>query len=130
MAGTQRNIYLMDIDGANQRPLTESDTDYRHPRWLGDGNLALIADRRVDREILRVVHRMDLATKATEQLTPDSLWVNEFDVTLDGTRIAAIVQEQVENRQVLKLFLIEGAMVVEVPRVRDEELFLLPAFKR
>lgn len=130
MAGTQRNIYLMDIDGANQRPLTESDTDYRHPRWLGDGNLALIADLRVDKEILRVVHRMDLATKATEPLTPDSLWINEFDVTPDGTRIAAIVQEQVENRQVLKLFLIKGAMVVEVPRVGDEELFLLPGFKR
>lgn len=130
MADSKRNLYLMDIDGSNPRPVTDSETDYRHPRWLDDGTIALIADRRVDKEILRGVYRMDLATQTMEPLTPDSLWINEFDVTSDGARVAAIVQEQVENRQILKLFLIEGETVREVPRVSDEELFLLPGFKR
>jgi uncharacterized protein YjdB len=129
-----RSLYVMDIEGENPRPLTQPDGDYRAPRWLADGRVAYLVDRRVDRQLVRSLEFLDPATGDSEHVDTAGLWINEFAVSHDGKQVAAIVQEQVGNKQVLRLVLIDihadGTLsTVEVPRLGEDEMFLFPAYR-
>lgn len=79
------HIYLMNIDGGNQRPLTRGTTDDRHPVWMPDGKAILFDSfNGVHREIWMV----NVADGSLKQITRVGGFANFASPSPDGQRIS------------------------------------------
>ena len=130
------DIYLMSIDGQQQRPLRETSELEMAPVWFPDGQLAYLSQQGSRRNPLQVVMRVNLTTAGTPtQVTPSRISVQGYAISADGNTVAFTVQVQENRRPMRKLFIMPltgaGAGIpVEVPRVPPLEQFFFPAFRR
>jgi len=130
------DIYLMSIDGQQQRPLQETSEREAAPAWFPDGQLAYLGQQGSRRNQVQVVMRVNLTPAGTPtQVTPERISVQGYAISADGNTVAFTVQEQENRRPVRKLFIMPltgaGAGIpVEVPRVPPLEQFFFPAFRR
>jgi len=73
------DIWLMGRDGSNQRQFTRSPQQREsEPRFLRDGTLAYLVERREGNRTVQQVMRADLATGATTALTGIDLAIASF----------------------------------------------------
>lgn len=122
-------IYLMDLDGSNQRNFTSAPGEETLPAWLGDSTIAFLREERARREVTRRVMSMT-SSRGIGTLTPPELLVSDFAVAPDGGFIAATVTQAGPAGTAVQLFLIPlGGQPVEVPRRLDTERWLAPAFR-
>lgn len=79
------HIYLMNVDGSNQRPLTKGSTDDRHPVWTPDGKAILFdSSDGGPREIWMV----NVADGSRRQITHGGGFANFASPSPDGQRIS------------------------------------------
>ncbi|HXF95875.1 MAG TPA: Ig-like domain-containing protein, partial [Gemmatimonadales bacterium] len=86
------DIWLMNRDGAQQRPFTKS-PQWResYPRFLRDGTLAYLVERREGNRTVTQVMRADLVTGQTTPLTGTDLFITAFAVAPAGDLLALVV---------------------------------------
>src|SRR5258706_11763223 len=93
------NNWLMARDGSNQRQFTRSPQQREsEPRFLRDGTLAYLVERREKNRTLQQVMRADLATGATTAITRTDLAIASFAVSPSGDLVALVVNTQPQNR--------------------------------
>ena len=94
------DIWLMGRDGANQRPFTKTpDRNETEPRFLRDGSLAYLVERREANRTVRQVVKADLATGAVTPITGIDLPISSFAVAPGGDLIALVVPADPSNRR-------------------------------
>ena len=94
------DIWLMGRDGGNQRAFTTTpQVNETEPRFLRDGSLAYIVERREGSRTVRQVVKADLATGATTPLTGTDLPIASFAVSSGGDLIALVVPADPGNRR-------------------------------
>ncbi len=94
------DIWLMGRDGANQRAFTKTpDRNETEPRFLRDGSLAYLVERREANRTVRQVVKADLATGAVTPLTGIDLPISSFAVAPGGDLIALVVPADPGNRR-------------------------------
>jgi uncharacterized protein YjdB len=94
------DIWLMSRDGTNQRAFTKAaQQNETEPRFLRDGSLAYIVERREANRMVRMVVKADLATGAITPLTGTDLPIAGFAVSSGGDLIALVVPNDPNNRR-------------------------------
>ena len=94
------DIWLMARDGSNQRQFTRSPQQREsEPRFLRDGTLAYLVERRDGNRTVQQVMRADLATGATTAITGTDLAIASFAVSPSGDLVALVVNTQPQNRR-------------------------------
>jgi uncharacterized protein YjdB len=94
------DIWLMGRDGSNQRQFTRSPQQREsEPRFLHDGTLAYLAERRENNRTVQQVMRADLATGATTAITGTDLAIASFAVSPAGDVVALVVNAEPQNRR-------------------------------
>ncbi|HMA39000.1 MAG TPA: Ig-like domain-containing protein, partial [Gemmatimonadales bacterium] len=94
------DIWLMSRDGSNQRAFTKApQQNETEPRFLRDGSLAFIVERREANRMVRMVVKADLATGAVTPLTGTDLPIAGFAVSSRGDLIALVVPTDPNNRR-------------------------------
>jgi uncharacterized protein YjdB len=100
MRNKDSDIWLMARDGSNQRQFTRSPQQREsEPRFLRDGTLAYLAERRDGNRTVQQVMRADLATGATTAITGTDLAIASFAVSPSGDLVALVVNTQPQNRR-------------------------------
>lgn len=123
-------IYLMEIDGSNQRNFSQAPGDETLPAWIGDSTLVFLREARARRSVTRRVTTMSFA-RAVGTLTPQELLVSDFAVSARGDLVAATVTEQGDDGDIVRLFLVPvpGGAPAEVPRQSPAERLVTPSFR-
>ena len=87
------DIWLMARDGTQQRAFTKTPQPVKetYPRFLRDGALAYLEERREGNRTVTQVKRADLATGQTTPLTGADLRVASFAVSPSGDLLALVV---------------------------------------
>jgi Tol biopolymer transport system component len=86
------DIWLMASDGTQQRPFTRSPHwKETYPRFLRDGSLAYLVERRESNRTLSQVMKADLATGQSSPLSGTDLFVTSFAVSPAGDLLALVV---------------------------------------
>ncbi len=100
MRNKDADIWLMARDGSNQRQFTRG-TQQREsePRFLRDGTLAYLVERRENNRTVQQVMRADLATGATTALTGTDLAIASFAISPAGDLVALVVNAEPQNRR-------------------------------
>src|SRR5256885_13911486 len=94
------DIWLMNRDGSNQRQFTRSPQQREsEPRFLRDGTLAYVIERRDNNRTVQQVMRADLATGATTALTGTDLAIASFAVSPSGDLLALVVNPAPQHRR-------------------------------
>jgi uncharacterized protein YjdB len=94
------DIWLMSRDGTNQRAFTRAaQQNETEPRFLRDGSLAYIVERREANRTVRMVVKADLATGTITPLTGTDLPIASFAVSSRGDLIALVVPTDPTNRR-------------------------------
>ncbi|HXG98609.1 MAG TPA: Ig-like domain-containing protein [Gemmatimonadales bacterium] len=94
------DIWLMARDGSNQRQFTRSPQQREsEPRFLRDGTLAYLVERRDGNRTVQQVMRADLATGATTAITGTDLAIASFAVSPSGDLVALVVNAEPQNRR-------------------------------
>lgn len=94
------DIWLMSRDGSNQRAFTRSPQQREwEPRFLRDGTLAYLVERREGNRTVQQVVRADLATGTVTPLTGTDLAITAFAVSPSGDLLALVVNAQPQNRR-------------------------------
>ncbi len=94
------DIWLMARDGSNQRQFTRSPQQREsEPRFLRDGTLAYLVERRENNRTVQQVMRADLATGATMAITGTDLAIASFAVSPSGDLVALVVNAEPQNRR-------------------------------
>jgi len=94
------DVWLMSRDGSNQRPFTRSPQEREaEPRFLRDGTLAYLLEKRVGNRTVQQVVRADLTTGAVTPLTGTDLALTSFAVSPAGDLVALVANAQPENRR-------------------------------
>jgi uncharacterized protein YjdB len=94
------DIWLMSRDGTNQRAFTRAaQQNETEPRFLRDGSLAYIVERREANRTVRMVVKADLATGTITPLTGTDLPIASFAVSSRGDLIALVVPTDPNNRR-------------------------------
>jgi uncharacterized protein YjdB len=94
------DIWLMNRDGTNQRQFTRSPQQREsEPRFLRDGTLAYLVERRENNRTVQQVMRADLATGATTAITGTDLAIASFAVSPAGDLLALVVNAEPQNRR-------------------------------
>lgn len=101
------NVWLADTGAENARAFTSADACEMHPRWSPDGKtLALISDRtRVDDfQIYLMARHGGEAQQLTHGRSVNAPYrdISMFKWSPDGTRIAYLVQDAVDERTVTR----------------------------
>ncbi len=133
--GRAADIYLMSIDGSNQRPVMVTNEFESEPAWFPNGELAYLSEQGRRRDRTKVVVRHDLNTETAAFITPLTVLVENFDISPSGDTLAVTLQGTGDDRNIRKLFLIllsgpNQGVPVEVPRVDPADQYFFPAFKR
>jgi len=127
------DIWLMAPDGTNQRAFTRTPapTQELEPRFLRDGSLVYVQERREANKTVRQVIKADLASGTTTTLTGIDLWISSFAVSATGDMLALVVPGDPDNKKnpMAKVFLqpVGGGAAAPIPTTGAEQL-LAPAF--
>ena len=127
------DIWLMNRDGTNQRQFTRSPQQREsEPRFLRDGSLAYLVERREGNRTVQQVIRADLATGATTALTGTDLAIASFAVSPSGDLLALVVNAEPQNRRnpVYRVYVqpVGSATPVPLPTIGLEQM-ITPAFR-
>jgi hypothetical protein len=128
----ETDIYLMNLDGTNQRNFTASEINEALPAWVGDSALAYLTEERRNRVMTRTVTRMNFMREVTN-LSPEGLPVTDFAISRDGETLGVIVSAQGPQGQESRLYfipLVGDATPGEVPRASQGDQMLSPSFRR
>lgn len=96
----QYDIWLMGRDGSNQRQFTRSPQQREsEPRFMRDGSLAYLVERREGNRTVQQVVRADLATGSVTPISGIDLAIATFAVSSSGDLIALVVNAEPQNRR-------------------------------
>lgn len=94
------DIWLMAKDGTNQRPFTRGPQSREtQPRFLRDGSLAYLVERREGSRTITQVMKADLATGQTTPLTGPELMVAGFAVSPAGDLLSLVMPPAGQERK-------------------------------
>ena len=127
------DIWLMSRDGSNPRPFTRSQQQREwEPRFLRDGTLAYLVERREGNRTVQQVVRADLTTGSVTPLTGTDLALTSFAVSPSGDLIALVVNAQPENRRnpIYKVYVqpVGSGTPVPLPTTGAEQM-ITPTFR-
>ena len=128
-----QDIWLMNRDGTNQRQFTRSPQQREsEPRFLRDGSLAYLVERREGNRTVQQVIRADLGTGATTAITGIDLAIASFAVSPSGDLLALVVNAEPQNRRNPKYRVyvqpVSSATPVPLPTIGTEQM-TTPAFR-
>jgi TolB protein len=126
-------IWLMGKDGTNQRQFTRAPQSREtEPRFLRDGTLAYLVERREGNRTVQQVMRADLATGNVTALTGIDLAITSFAVSPSGDLVALVVNADPQNRRnpVYKVYVqpVSSGSAVPLPTTGTEQM-ITPAFR-
>jgi len=128
------DLWLMAPDGSQQRAFTTTPQwNERYPRFLGDGSLAYLVERREGGRTVTQVMRADLATGATTSLSGTDLQITDFAVSPAGDLLALVVPAAGQERNRAPTYRVVVVPVgatgapVELPAAATEQM-VTPAF--
>jgi Tol biopolymer transport system component len=131
----EAHIWLMNRDGSNQRQFTRGlQQRESEPRFLRDGALAYVIERRENNRTVQQVMRADLATGATTALTGTDLAIGSFAVSPSGDLLALVVNTDPQNRRnpsyrvLVQPVSSATAAPIPVPTTGTEQM-MTPAFR-
>jgi len=127
------DIWLMARDGSNPRRFTPTpQVRESEPRFLRDGTLAYLVERREGNRTVQQVVRADLVTGSVTPLTGTDLALTSFAVSLSGDLVALVVNAQPENRRnpIYKVYIqpVGSGTPVPMPTVGTEQM-VTPTFR-
>jgi len=127
------DIWLMARDGTNQRQFTRSPQQREsEPRFLRDGTLAYLVERRENNRTVQQVMRADLATGATTAITGTDLAIASFAVSPSGDLVALVVNAEPQNRRnpTYRVYIqpVSSATPIPVPATGTEQM-ITPTFR-
>lgn len=127
------DIWLMARDGSNQRRFTPTpQIKESEPRFLRDGSLAYLVERREGNRTVQQVVRADLGTGSVTPLTGTDLALTSFSVSLSGDLLALVVNAQPENRRnpIYKVYIqpVGSGTPVPMPTTGAEQM-VTPTFR-
>jgi len=127
------DIWLMARDGSNQRQFTRSPQQREsEPRFLRDGTLAYLVERRENNRTVQQVMRADPATGATTALTGTDLAIASFAVSPAGDLVALVVNADPGNRRnpMYRVYIqpVSSATPIPVPAAGTEQM-TTPTFR-
>jgi uncharacterized protein YjdB len=127
------DIWLMSRDGSNQRPFTRSPQQREsEPRFLRDGTLAYLVERREGNRTVQQVVRADLTTGSVTPLSGIDLALASFAVSSSGDLVALVVNAQPENRRnpIYKVYILPVGSSTPVPMpTTGTEQMVTPTFR-
>jgi len=127
------DIWLMGRDGTNQRQFTRSpqqkETD---PRFLRDGTLAYLVERRDGNRTVQQVVRADLSTGSVTPLSGTDLAIASFAVSASGDLVALVVNAEPQNRRnpMYKVYIqpVGSGTPIPMPTTGTEQM-ITPTFR-
>jgi uncharacterized protein YjdB len=127
------HIWLMGRDGSNPRAFTRGTQRETQPRFLKDGGLAYLVERKdqATNHIVEQVVRADLATGSVAPLTGTDLAITDFAVSSAGDLLALEVNAQPENRKnpLYKVYVVKPGIGTAIPLpTTGTEQMRTPAF--
>jgi roadblock/LC7 domain-containing protein len=127
------DIWLMGRDGSNQRQFTRSPQQREtEPRFLRDGTLAYLVERRDGNRTVQQVMRADLATGSVTALTGTDLAIASFAVSPSGDLVALVVNAEPQNRRnpAYRVYIqpVSSATPVPLPTTGTEQM-ITPTFR-
>jgi uncharacterized protein YjdB len=127
------DIWLMARDGSNQRQFTRSPQQREsEPRYLKDGTLAYLVERREGNRTVQQVVRADLATGSVTALTGTDLAIASFAVSPAGDLVALVVNAEPQNRRnpTFKVYIqpVSSGTPVPMPTTGAEQM-ITPTFR-
>jgi len=127
------DIWLMGKDGTNQRQFTRSPQQREsEPRFLRDGSLAYLVERREGNRTVQQVMRADLATGNVTAMTGIDLAITSFAVSPAGDVVALVVNAEPQNRRnpAFKVYIqpVSSATPVPLPTTGAEQM-ITPTFR-
>jgi uncharacterized protein YjdB len=133
MRNKNYDIWLMARDGSNQRQFTPTpQVRESEPRFLRDGTLAYLVERREGNRTVQQVVRADLTTGSVTPLTGIDLALTSFAVSLSGDLVALVVNAQPENRRnpIYKVYIqpVGSGTPVPMPTTGTEQM-VTPTFR-
>ena len=127
------DIWLMSRDGSNQRQFTRSPQQREsEPRFLRDGTLAYLVERREGNRTVQQVVRADLTTGGVTPLSGIDLALASFAVSPSGDLVALVVNAQPENRRnpIYKVYILPVGSSTPVPMpTTGTEQMVTPTFR-
>ena len=127
------DIWLMSKDGSNQRAFTRSPQQREsEPRFLRDGTLAYLVERREGNRTVQQVVRADLATGSVSPLSGIDLAIASFAVSASGDLVALVVNAEPQNRRnpLYKVYILPTGTGTPVPLpTTGLEQMITPAFR-
>ena len=129
----ETDIWLMGRDGSNQRQFTRSPQQREsEPRFLRDGTLAYLVERREGNRTVQQVVRADLNTGSVTALTGTDLAIASFAVYPAGDLVALVVNSVPQNRRnpMFKVYIqpVSSATPVPMPATGAEQM-ITPTFR-
>ena len=127
------DIWLMARDGSNQRQFTRSPQQREsEPRFLRDGTLAYLVERRENNRTVQQVMRADIGTGATTAITGTDLAITSFAISPAGDLVALVVNAEPQNRRnpTYRVYIqpVSSATPIPVP-VTGTEQMITPTFR-
>lgn len=126
------HIWLMARDGSNQRAFTRGSQKETQPRFLKDGSLAYLVERKdQSNHIVEQVMRADLATGNQTPLTGTDLAITDYAVSSAADLLALEVNAQPENRKnpLYKVYVVKPGTGTAIPLpTTGTEQMRTPAF--
>jgi uncharacterized protein YjdB len=127
------DIWLMSRDGSNPRRFTPTpQVRETEPRFLRDGTLAYLVERREANRTVQQVVRADLTTGSVTPLTGIDLALTSFAVSPSGDLLALVVNAQPENRRnpIYKVYIqpVGSGTPVPMPTTGTEQM-VTPTFR-
>jgi WD40 repeat protein len=127
------DIWLMARDGSNQRQFTPTpQIKETEPRFLRDGSLTFLVERREGNRTVQQVVRADLTTGSVTPMTGIDLALTSFAVSPSGDLLALVVNAQPENRRnpIYKVYIqpVGSGTPVPMPTIGTEQM-VTPTFR-
>ena len=127
------DIWLMARDGSNQRQFTPTpQIKETEPRFLRDGTLAYLVERREGNRTVQQVVRADLTTGSVTPMTGIDLALTSFAVSPSGDLLALVVNAQPENRRnpIYKVYIqpVGSGTPVPMPTIGADQM-VTPTFR-
>jgi dipeptidyl aminopeptidase/acylaminoacyl peptidase len=93
-------IWLMGKDGTNQRQFTRAPQSREsEPRFLRDGTLSYLVERKEGNRTVQQVMRADLASGNVTAMTGIDLAISSFAVSPSGDLVALVVNTDPQNHR-------------------------------
>jgi uncharacterized protein YjdB len=122
------DIWLMGRDGTQQRAFTKTpQSKETYPRFLRDGTLAFLVERRVGNRAVTQVMKADLVTGQTTPLTTMDLYITSFAASPAGDLLALVVPVPGTERRrspTLRVYIqpVAAGAPVPIPAVGEESI--------